>query len=82
MPVTDFRFPGVLNSKDLLVAEAIQARAWEALRYDERLGTEQAEAAKARLGGIVVRLMSDHPKSIGDLATAAVQAFRETVGAA
>ncbi len=69
-----FRFPGVLNSQELLVAEAIQARAWEAIRNDDHIAV--AEDAKAKLGGIVVRLMADRSKSIGDLATAAVEAFK------
>jgi predicted GNAT superfamily acetyltransferase len=76
MPNYDFRIPGVLNSKEMLVAEAIQARAWEFLSHDGRVAAEQAEAAKIKLGGIVVRLMSDRSRSIGDLAEAAVAAFR------
>ena len=69
-----FRFPGVLNSQEILVAEAIQARAWSVLQHDERIAVA-SEADKAKLGGIVLRLMSDRSKSIGDLAAVAVAAF-------
>ncbi len=75
----DFHVPGVLNSKEMLVAEAIHARAWETVRGDPHLAGDEAEAAKARLGGIVARLMSDPSRSVGDLAAAAVRAFNESV---
>ncbi|CAN5151381.1 hypothetical protein BH10PSE8_BH10PSE8_07250 [soil metagenome] len=74
MPAPSFRFPGVLNSQELLVAEAIQARAWESLRHDDRIAV--ADDDKAKLGSIVVRLMADRSKSIGDLAMAAIEAFK------
>lgn len=76
MPTPSFRFPGVLNSQELLVAEAILARAWGILSSDGALADVDAASAKARLGGFVVRLMSDRSKSIGDLSAAAVDAFR------
>ncbi len=58
MQTNDFRFPGVLNSKELLVAEAVQARAWAVLAGKGRFRDDD-EAARARLGGIVVRLMAE-----------------------
>jgi len=76
MPTPSFRFPGVLNSQELLVAEAILARAWAALSSDQAVTGLDPDAAKSRLGGIVVRLMSDRSRSISDLSTAAVDAFR------
>lgn len=76
MPTPPFRFPGVLNSQELLVAEAILARAWGMLSSDGALAGVDVDNAKARLGGLVVRLMSDRSKSIGDLSAAAVDAFR------
>jgi len=75
-PIQDFRFPGVLNSKELLIAEAIQARAWQALDCESELSSEHARVAKERLGGIVVRLMAQDTRSIGDLAKEAVDAFK------
>jgi len=76
MPFTVIRFPGVLNSQELLVAEAIQARAWEALGFGGAVAEFDESVAKARLGAIILRLMSDHSKSMNDLATAAVDAFQ------
>ncbi len=72
-----FRFPGVLNSKEMLVAEAIHARAWESISYDRRLVGASSEEAKARLARIVTRLVGNGPKTVDDLAAAAVQAFNE-----
>lgn len=76
MPSPSFRFPGVLTSQELLVAEAIQARALAALDAQGLWAHGELEAAKAKLGGIVVRLMSDRTKSIDDLAAAAIAAFK------
>jgi len=76
MPTPSFRFPGVLNSQELLVAEAIHARAWRALANADHLRDGDETAAKARLGGIIVRLMLDRSRSIGDLSAEAVSAFR------
>jgi hypothetical protein len=75
MPTPSFRFPGVLNSQELLIAEAILARASNALGLERTDAVTDKDAAKARLGGIVVRLMSDRSRSIGDLSAAAVEAF-------
>lgn len=75
MPSPSFRFPGVLNSQELLVAEAIQARALASLRARGDLAGDDLEADKAKLGGIVLRLMSNRPQSIGDVSAAAVEAF-------
>lgn len=80
MPIStvDFRFPGVLNSKEMLVAEAIHARAWESISNDLRIAGASAEEAKARLGRIVTQLMGNGPKAaVGDLTAAAVRAFKE-----
>ena len=74
MQTTDFRFPGVLNSKELLVVEGVQARAWVALAGKGRCRDDD-EAARARLVGIVVGLMADGSPSIGDLASAAIDSF-------
>ena len=76
IPVTNFSFPGVLNSKQLLVAEAVQARAWAALEEEIRLGLETEAEARDRLGRIVVKLIGDRYASVTDLAAAAVEAFR------
>ncbi|PZR83148.1 MAG: hypothetical protein DI537_35400 [Stutzerimonas stutzeri] len=76
MSTTSFRFPGVLNSQELLVAEAIQARALASLDAQGLLAGTDTEAAKAKLGGIVLRLMSDHTKSIDDLSAAAIASFK------
>jgi len=78
MPPRAFRFPGVLNSQELLVAEAILARAWRTVASTYNIPGCDEAGAKARLGGIVARLMSDRSKSIGDLADAAISAFRAT----
>ena len=79
MPVStsEFRFPGVLNSKEMLVAEAIQARAWIIISDD--LGTigSSAEEARARLGRIVTQLIGNGPKAVDDVTAAAVRAFRQ-----
>lgn len=78
MPSRPFSFPGVLNSKELLVAEAVHARAWAALDHDDRLDPELESDAKARLGRIVLRLIGERPASVIDLAAAAVEEFRAT----
>ncbi|WP_353185238.1 hypothetical protein [Bosea sp. (in: a-proteobacteria)] len=78
MPPRPSSFPGVLNSKELLVAEAVHARAWAALGHDERLAAELESDAKARLGRIVLRLIGERPASITDLAAAAVETFKAT----
>ena len=78
MPAPNFRFPGVLNSQELLVAEAAQARAWAALDYDERTDTELEPEARDRLGRIILQLMSRGADSIFDLAAAAVVEFAAT----
>lgn len=75
MPSSRPSFPGVLNSKELLVAEAIQARAWAALIDDGRAPDDAA--AQAKLGRIVIRLMADRSQSIDGLTVAALAAFRE-----
>lgn len=77
MSTPDFRFPGVLNSKEMLVAEAIHARAWTIVRNDLRIAGEAPEEAKARLGRIVTNLMGNGPRAVKDLAAAAVHAFKE-----
>lgn len=77
MHISDPRLPGVLNSKDLLIAEAIQARAWEALASVEEIPATDVEAAKARLGRIVVKLMASGGAAQGNIATEAVRSFRE-----
>lgn len=78
MPAQNFRFPGVLNSQELLVAEAVLARAWAALDYDARTDPELEAEARDRLGGIILRAMARGSDSISDLATAAVAEFKET----
>lgn len=78
IPGPNFSFPGVLNSKQLLVAEAVHARAWAALEEEIRLGLETEEDAKARLGRIVVRLIGDKYASVTDLAAAVVADFRQS----
>ncbi|SIR13635.1 hypothetical protein SAMN05880592_11070 [Bosea sp. TND4EK4] len=78
IPGPNFSFPGVLNSKQLLVAEAVQARAWASLEEEVRLGLETEADAKARLGRIVVRLIADNDASVSDLTTAVVDDFRKT----
>lgn len=75
MHMLPFRFPGVLNSQELLVAEAIQARAFAALNAHGVIADGDLDQAKARLGAIVLRLMLDRPGSIGDLSAAAIEAF-------
>lgn len=77
MQTSDLRLPGVLNSKDLLIAEAIQARAWEALASSEAIPAAEMDEAKARLGRIVVKLMAAGGTAQGNLATEAVRSFRE-----
>lgn len=77
-PTPNFRFPGVLNSQELLVAEAAQARAWAALDYDARTDTELEAEARDRLGRIILQLMSRGTDSISDLAAAAVAEFMAT----
>lgn len=79
MPISnpDFRFPGVLNSKEMLVAEAIHARAWKKISDDLCYAGASPDEARARLGRIVMQLIGNGPNDLGDLATAAVCAFRE-----
>ncbi len=76
MPTSSFRFPGVLNSQELLVAEAIQARALALLEAQGLPAGTDLEAAKAKLGAIVLRLMSGQTKSIDDLSAAAIASFK------
>lgn len=78
MPTPNFRFPGVLNSQELLVAEAVQARAWATLGHDQRLDTELETEARDRLGRIILQLMSSGSGSVSDLAAAAVAEFKAT----
>ncbi|CAH1667820.1 conserved hypothetical protein [Hyphomicrobiales bacterium] len=78
MPTQNFRFPGVLNSQELLVAEAAQARAWAALDYDARTDVELEAEARDRLGRIILQAMSRGSDSISDLAAAAVAEFKAT----
>lgn len=75
MHILPFRFPGVLNSQELLVAEAIQARAFASLSAKGEFPGGDREAARAKLGAIVVRLMLNRTRSIDDLAAAAIAAF-------
>lgn len=74
MPTPPFRFPGVLNSQELLVAEPIQARAFASLSLQGGIRGDP-EAAEANLGTIVLRLMLDRTRSIDDLSAAAIAAF-------
>lgn len=76
MHIPPFRFPGVLNSQELLVAEAIQARAFASLSAKGDIPGGDREAARAKLGAIVLRLMLDRTRSIDDLAAAAIAAFK------
>lgn len=78
MLTPNFRFPGVLNSQELLVAEAAQARAWAALDYDARTDAELEAEARDRLGRIILQQMSRGSDSISDLAAAAVAEFKAT----
>jgi len=78
MSTPNFRFPGVLNSQELLVAEAAQARAWAALDYDARTDPELEAEARDRLGRIILQAMSRGSDSISDLAAAAVAEFKAT----
>lgn len=78
MPTQNFRFPGVLNSQELLVAEAAQARAWATLGYDARTDVELEAEARDRLGRIILQAMSRGSDSISDLAAAAVAEFKAT----
>lgn len=78
MPSSNFRFPGVLNSQELLVAEAVQARVWAAIGHDDRLDTELESEARDRLGRIILRLMSNASDSVSDLTSAAVAEFEAT----
>lgn len=72
-----FRFPGVLNSQELLVAEAVHARAWHVLRSGEDFGVENAADANDRLGRIVVQIMIMRTASTAELASAAIALFRD-----
>lgn len=76
MHIPPFRFPGVLNSQQLLVAEAIQARAFASLRANGDISGGDLEAAEAKLGAIVLRLMLDRTQSVDDLSAAAIAAFK------
>lgn len=78
MPAQNFRFPGVLNSQELLVAEAVLARAWAALDYDARTDAELEAEARDRLGRIILQAMSRGSDSISDLSAAAVAEFKAT----
>lgn len=71
-----FRFPGVLNSQELLVAEAVHARAWHALQSAGEFNVEHSAAARDRLARIVVRLMIGARASSSELASAAIALFR------
>lgn len=64
------------DPRELLVAEAIQARAWESLARDAEVTAMNERAAKERLAGIVLRLMNDRDKSIGDLSEKAIVEFK------
>ncbi|HEY5797236.1 MAG TPA: hypothetical protein VIU82_19680 [Bosea sp. (in: a-proteobacteria)] len=75
MTSTKYSFPVALNSKELLVAESIQARAWVALLGNGRAPDDVA--AQAKLGRIVVRLIADMSQSIGGPATVALAALHE-----
>ncbi len=56
MPSRPFRFPGVLNSKELLVAEAVHARAWASLDHDDRLDPElEARFPAETLSRVTIR---------------------------
>jgi hypothetical protein len=74
-----FRFPPGLSSKDLLVAEAVQAQAWQVINCDGSLTRDQAMTAQARLGAIVFRLIAGGSKSIGDLTAEAIRSFRNDI---
>ncbi|SEM20477.1 hypothetical protein SAMN04515666_108160 [Bosea lupini] len=75
MYIPTFRFPGVLHSQELLVAEAIQAPAFVFLSANGDISGGDLEAARAKLGAIVLRLMLDRTQSIDDLSAAAIAAF-------
>jgi hypothetical protein len=79
MPIQSFRFPGVLNSQEMLVAEAVLARAWQKIGSDTLQQARYGSAEKSRLGGIIIRLMTDRSKSVGDMAAAAVLDFENAV---
>lgn len=72
-----FRAAGFLDPKELLIAEAIQARAWEVLSHERAIADMCEAAAKARLSAIVLHLMINRDRSIGDLSVTAVQSFKE-----
>jgi hypothetical protein len=76
---SNFRFPGVLNSQEILVAEAIQARAWAALGRDGMIHVEPEAQARDRLGRIVVQMLTESSTSISDLAAAAVEKFKASI---
>lgn len=76
MQAFEFRFPGVLNSKQMLVAEAVQARAWALLARDDAFAAIDEDAAKGRLGRIIVDLMAQQTSSVADLTAAAVETFQ------
>ncbi|WP_131858614.1 hypothetical protein [Bosea sp. BK604] len=71
------RFPGVLNSQELLVAEAVHARAWHALQSGVDIDLENTAEARDRLGRIVVQLMLGRNASTAELASAAISLFRD-----
>lgn len=70
-----FRFPGVLNSKELLVAEALQSRAWGVLDARFGFGTGETPLARDRLGRIVLRLMAEGNGSMTELTGRAIEEF-------
>ncbi len=72
----NFRFPGVLDSRQLLIAESIQARAWHALQGGAQLSAEEEDSARDRLGRIIVRLMIERSASVSELAAAATAEFK------
>lgn len=71
-----FRDAGFFDPRELLIAEAIQARAWECISRDKALDAKGERNAKAQLAKIVIHLMTNRERSIGDLSAAAVEAFK------
>lgn len=70
-----FRFPGVLNSQEMLVAEALQSRAWPALAEAIGFGAHEEAHARERLGRIIVRLMASGEPSVSELTARAIVDF-------
>lgn len=64
------------DPRELLVAEAIQARAWEMLARDAAVVAMGERFAKECLAAIVARLMDQRDKSIGDLSKMAIIEFK------